>query len=628
MTLRRSSVALALLAANMPKVGAARPILPGPDQALFDAPYYACQRNTYVSTTGNDGNTGDSPATAWATLQHANDTIAASGATAGAGVCVNVLPGTYNAGVYITAGGKAATSTGYLVYRCTMLDQCTITGPTEGGAEGGQFAWTQPNGPGSYVFIDGFVLTAATPPPGGIWGTALFGQGVQLWDGNDTVPNSPFSVHHIWIVNNIISGYGQAGININDGEYFYAVHNTVYDNANTGCSAQGSGIGFVELKAIPGAYQRTPDDADNPILGHIGNFNNAIAWNVTYNNATTQCGTASDPYDTDGNNIILDTLNNGNIGGSVITGPIYPGSVLVDFNIAYNAGGRGIHIFRSENITVANNSCYNNDLDPYDDGAYRPCIGDNIGYNNRFFNNLAYAIPQPDAGVPDCAGTGQGCLGFNGAYTGGLAAGGGKEDVFTNNISYCTSLDQPFGYGCDPMFSNNAMLTSAAFYHRARTGDAVTLSGALPGPLSAGTVYYAVKVGGKQIQFASTPANATANPPVILGFYNIMSGTIAIQDLTSGQSDPSIIVQQDSFPTTGAGANFAQTNPGWVDVGTESQGTETMQPVGANFALLPGSAAIGKGLRARYLDAQSRDLGACPSTVAQCPAAGAQPGRR
>ncbi len=591
--------------------------LPGPDAALFGHPYYGCVTNYYVATTGSDGNVGTS-ASPWATLQHANDTLAMAGPTAGAGVCVNVAPGFYGAGVYVTVGGNAARATGYLVYRCEELDQCTITGPTEGGAAGGQFAWTQPNGPGSYVFIDGFVLAAGSPM-GGIWGTGLYGQGVQLWDGNDTVPNSPFSVHHVWIINNIISGYGQAGVNINDGEYFFVVHNTVYDNANAGCSAQGSGVGFVELKAVPGAYVRTPDDSDNAILGKIGAFNNAIAWNVVYNNATTQCGSAGDPYDTDGNNIILDTLNNGQIGGSVVTGPSYPGSVLVAFNIVYNAGGRGIHIFRSENITVANNSCYNNDLDPYDDGAYRPCIGDNIGYNNTFFNNLAYAIPQPAVGVPNCGGTGVGCLAFNGAFTGGLAVGGGAPDRFYNNLSYCTSLDQPYGYGCNPMFSNSAMQTSAGFYRKARTGDGVVLSGALPGPLVAGTIYYAVKVGDRQIQFASSAANATSTPPSILGFYNLQAGTISMTDVRNAASDASIVVQTDAFPTSGQGANIVQVLPGWVDVGNESQGSETTPPVGVNFALAPGSAAIGKGVRARYLSRQSVDLGACPSVVTQCP---------
>jgi len=598
--------------------------LPGPDPALFASPYYNCTTNYYVATNGSDSNVGTSPSAAWATLQHANDTIAAVGANAGAGVCINVHPGTYSAGVAISAGGNAATANGYLVYRCQELDMCTITGPTANG-EGGQFAWTQPNGPGSYVFIDGFVLKASTPAGGGIYGAGLFGQGIQLWDGNDTVKNSPFSVHHIWIINNIISGYGQAGVNMNDGEYFYVVHDTVYDNANAGCSAQGSGIGYVELKSIPGTYTRTPDDSDNKILGNIGTFNNVIGWNVTYNNATTQCGSAANPYDTDGNDIILDTLNNGLFGGSVITGPLYAGSVLVEFNITYNAGGRGIHIFRSEHITVANNSCYNSDLDPYDNGSYRPCIGDNIGYDNTFFNNLAYAIPQPSAGVPNCGGTGVGCLAFNAAFTGGLATGGGPEDRFLNNISYCTSTAQPWGYGCNPMFSNSAMLVSASFYTAASTGDEIVPSGALPAPLVAGTTYYLVKVGNYQIQFSTTLANAKAKPPAILGFYNFQTGSISLVDTKTSQTDPSAVVETDTFPTTGSYPNLVQKDPHWVNVGVTSKGTETTQPVGANFALSKGSPAIGKGIRKSYLDAQSVDLGACPSSVTQCPAQSAQP---
>jgi len=614
-----------LLAITAPCAARAGTTLPGPDRDLFDYPYYKCARSYFVGPAGSDRADGTGPSSAWATLQHANDSIAAQGATSGAGTCVIIKPGLYKGGVHITAGGNAATATGYLVYRCEKMDKCTVTGPPATAGTEGQVVWDQPNGAGSYVMIDGFVLAASAPSQGGAYGTGAFGQGIQLWDGNDTVANAAFSVHHVWIMNSIISGYGQAGINMNDGEYFYVVHNTVHNNANAGCQAQGSGIAFVELKAVPGTYKRTADDGMNHILGDIGSFNNAIAWNVVYNNATTKCGDASNPYDTDGNNIILDTLNNGNIGGTLITGPTYPGSVLVEFNVTYNAGGRGIHIFRSENITVANNSCYNSDLDPYLYAIYRPCIGDNIGYNNEFFNNLAYAIPQPKLGAAPCAGSSKGCLAFNGAYAGGLAAGGGAEDRFFNNISYCTSTAQPLGYGCTPMFTNSAMRTSAEYYDEISTGDALLLSGALPAPLVAGTTYYAVKVGADQIQFAATKADARAVPPVVLGLYDIQSGSVAIMDKTKSKTYAGAVVQQDSFPTTGKNHNIAQRKPDWMKVGTASRGTETTQPVGANFALAAGSPAIGKGLRATYLNAQSVDLGACPSTVTECPVKSAEP---
>src|SRR5580700_535900 len=306
---------------------------PGVSPTLYATPYYTCVQNYYVAPTGSDSNPGtiSSP---WLTIQHADTT--AGGRIAGD--CVNVEPGTYGNGSQITSGGNAATTAGYVVYRCTTLDGCTITDP--GNNNSAAFDVTA-----NYVMIDGFTMTASTPQQ--------YGQGVEVFNGSN---NYTFAQHHVWVLNSIISGYGQSGVQLNEGEFFYVIHNTFYNNAaNSGCDggAQGSGISLTNPMPISG-YTLTSDDQNNLVSGNTGTlFRNFVMWNVVYNNHMAGCGVGGA---TDGNGIIADTWNwncgAGNAGCATGATPYVNGG-LVAFNISYNNGGGGVHIFSSDYITVA-----------------------------------------------------------------------------------------------------------------------------------------------------------------------------------------------------------------------------------------------------------------------------------
>ena len=384
---------------------------PGPSAALFASPYYVCDTNYYVSTSGSDTTGTGSSSEPWATLQHANGELPSGGNAEG--YCINVVASaTAYAGVSISAGGNYASSTGYVVYRCTTMDGCTVNQDASG-----QVADFYISPGANYVMIDGFTMTN---------NNVNYGQGVEVYNSNTCC-----SSHHIWVLNSIITQQGQSGMQLNDGEYFYAIHNTIYANSNASCSAQGSGISICTPKAFT-SYSPTGDDKDNPnsLIGSFVTgssfFHNVVEWNVLYNNALTQCGTAGDAYDTDGNNIIMDTFSAS--GGNTAN---YPDQTLIGFNVVYNAGGGGVHIFNSEYVTVANNSCYNNYLDPYNNGSERACIDSANSFGDTYLNNIAVAIP---ASHTTCAYTTVPYAMWNNAIIGSPPSGD-AADTFSNNIT-------------------------------------------------------------------------------------------------------------------------------------------------------------------------------------------------
>ena len=236
--------------------------LPGPSPALHAAAFHTCVRNFYAATNGNDRNPG-TLAQPWLTIQHA-DTSSRTG-----GDCINVAPGLYQASVLIRHGGTSPTSTGYVVYRCAVMNACHVQQPRNGG----NTLWGITKS-GSFVVIDGFELDGNTSTFGGITGACVRTDDPTLGSGN--------SAHHVWVLNNIIHDCNMSGVQLNNKEWFYVAHNKVHNNSFTS-GYQGSGISIASPRCIEAgnascwqASTYTPSGMD---LNTYSPFHFVVGWN-------------------------------------------------------------------------------------------------------------------------------------------------------------------------------------------------------------------------------------------------------------------------------------------------------------------------------------------------------------
>lgn len=406
---------------------------PGPSQALFTTPYYTCNTNYYVSTTGSDSNNGTSLVQAWLTLAHAATSV--TNATGPGSWCINIAPGRYSAGAITGNGGTTASSTGYIVWRCTTLDACTITDAGNKGS-GAMSVKADATSPANYIMFDGFTLNSANSRQ------ATFGIGYGTVSSGAT---DTYCCHHIWFLNSIVSGYGQGGIQVAEADFVYSIHNHLFNNASaTNCdsNAQGSGISIVIPWPIPGTYTLTADDKSNSVVGNMlapngtgQYFQQVTMWNISNNNYITP-GCAGSI--TDGNGIIMDTWNS--INGS---GLVYAHQGLIAFNVTYNNGGPGLKITAQDGgsgtagvgIVVANNTSYNDGLNT------AQCALTEAGGNaNLWISNAVYYV------------AGSAC------DANGSALGGSSVTTWSNNVAIC-----PNGTGC----TTDSTGTNPPMYHGA-----------------------------------------------------------------------------------------------------------------------------------------------------------------
>ncbi|MGV8988297.1 MAG: choice-of-anchor Q domain-containing protein [Cypionkella sp.] len=241
-----------------------------------------------------------------------------------------VRAGTYNETVNVDKGGSAA---GDITIRAEVPGQALIR-------PGSGYDAIDVNA--NYVTIKGFDIAGAK------------GDGIQA-----------NGVHHISILDNTVHGNGESGIQFNYSDFIRVEGNETYANASSGWF---SGISIYQNRNITG---------DTSTDG----FRTIVRNNVTYDNVTTS------GEHTDGNGIIIDDFQSTQTSGY----PNYTFATLVDGNVSYGNGGKGIQVAWSDHVTVSNNTAYHNNVDAANSGTWRGEISNAQSSNNVFINNIAVA---------------------------------------------------------------------------------------------------------------------------------------------------------------------------------------------------------------------------------------------
>ena len=371
----------------------------------------------YLSPTGNDANSGSSPASPWLSPNHnvqCGDVIVAAPSTA-------YFFGNFGGGHWGSVNCPSGNAVAWL--QCATFDGCKITVPANTQAFG-------MNVSANYWGVQGWEISSPGVLPNGL---SCF---------NASPANNNATIHHIIFANNIantcpLAGFGMGTVYNGTAsvDYYVVVGNIAYNGgtSNTGC---GSGIDIY-----------MPVASDNAPGTHIyvgGNF----VWS-----------TSNPPNCWDGNGIILDTFD-GNY-----TEPIsYAQQAVVENNISLSNAGVGVRVEYNNSgygpthapIFARHNTTWNNSLGQYQFGS--PNCGELQLYrtqNTTVTENLA-STAQP------------GCYGAfwnpNSAYSVNQSDGTNTVDnnVGWSNYGYYSQIisSSGFNFGGSNLFGTNPFYAS------------------------------------------------------------------------------------------------------------------------------------------------------------------------
>lgn len=294
-----------------------------------------------ITVDNQDPNASDSNA---GTSEAPLKTIQAAADRAQPGDLIMVRSSIYDA-VYVKRSGRYDTSlpyNGYISFRAAQPGKVLIRTKSVydgafnirgGGRWGDMHKIALQNGkPGTF---------SGEYPPDAVGFVEVNGFDLQC-NGEHSTALTVSWAHHIRVLNNKLHNGGLAGLSAVYCDYVLAEGNEVFDNARTS-SYRGSGLDFWRPRPYAGG-----------VAGWRGE-RLQVRRNKCYNNGHEVGrdfnGDKAGLNHTDGNGIILD------IGALNV-------SALVENNVCFNNGGRGICVTGWKNAVVRNNTLWHNVTDP------------------------------------------------------------------------------------------------------------------------------------------------------------------------------------------------------------------------------------------------------------------------
>jgi hypothetical protein len=331
----------------------------------------------YVSPTGDDNNDGTSPSTPFRNLSK----FSFNSSPLNPGDVVYLMNGTHG------AADLAVGNTGNALVEITKSG--TLANPIKFTNYPGHTPLIQFNGwnailiKASHIIIDGLKVRGAN--------SVLTLEGALNQGRSCNNPTQPFE-----------SKYNGNGINV-DGRLSVSAVNPVNVTIRN-CEVYecgGGGIATLEADYLTIENNITYNNAWYSVFANSGisvfhafnsdnnttDYKTIIRNNISYGNEQKVPWPSASCQFTDGNGIIVDDFRNTQT-SSTIRGQVYLGKTLVENNIVFNNGGRGVHAYIADNCTFINNTSFNNNATAAINEGEITIVNSN---NARVFNNVMVA---------------------------------------------------------------------------------------------------------------------------------------------------------------------------------------------------------------------------------------------